>query len=63
MAKGMIVNAPKKTDSDKMTITIDHSKGAGKAYQLAFRTGVHTDKKKQAKKRACRNFKNNRDFF
>lgn len=27
---------------------------AGKPYKLAFRTGTHKDKKKEAKKKACR---------
>jgi len=43
--------------NEKMTVGTYNSKDAGKAYKLAFRTGIHTDKKKQAKKYACRNKK------
>ena len=63
MAKGMIQVIAPKTESNKITLTVDYSKASGKAYKMAFRTGVHTDKKKQSKKRACRDFKKNRDFF
>ena len=30
---------------------------AGKTYKLGFRTGGHLDRKKEAKKLACRNWK------
>ena len=53
MAKTM-KTTQKSTKNDTLTIGAYDSSSAGKAYKLTFRTGVHTDKKKQARKNACR---------
>ena len=53
MAKTM-KTTKKSIKKDTLTIGASDLSGAGKAYKLAFRTGAHTDKKKQAKKNACR---------
>ena len=39
-----------------MVISSSDLSGSGVAYKLAFRTGAHTDKKKQNNKTACRKF-------
>jgi len=55
MAKTLkTIQTPKEEKS--MTISGSDLSSSGVAYKLAFRTGVHTDKKKQNKKNACRKF-------
>ena len=58
MAKTM-KNTTSEKEDEKMIVKADGK--AGKAYLLSFRTGVHTDKKKKAKKSACR--KTNKSDF
>ena len=52
----MITLQQPKTES-KMVVTTDYANESGKLgrHNLSFRTGAHKDKKKNARKYACRN--------
>jgi hypothetical protein len=57
----MITIQPKQ-ESKTVTLVADHSKASGKLgrHNLSFTTGAHKDRKKNARKYACRNKGRNR---
>jgi hypothetical protein len=57
----MITLQPKQ-DNNSVTLVADHAKASGKLgrHNLSFTTGAHKDRKKDAKKYACRNKGRNR---
>jgi hypothetical protein len=54
MGKRMIQVTAPKAENNKMSLVADVSKAKGKSRGVLFRCNAHTDKKKEARKKACR---------